>query len=86
MSVNTPASWSVHALWTWLGMPSGLVALRGLTCLNVLLMLALVKESTQVLVMGRVGGTGLSSKRAKKVFSLSGSKTSGSATGLVFVL
>ena len=33
----------------------------------------------QVLVAGRVGGTVLSSKRAKKLFNLSGSKTSMSA-------
>ena len=39
-SVNTPASWSAHALRTWLAMPSGPAALRGLTCLNILLMSA----------------------------------------------
>ena len=61
-------------------------ALRGLTRLNVLLTLAAVKESMQVLVEGRVSGTVLSSKRAKKLFSLSGSKTPWSATGLVFFL
>ena len=67
-------------------MPSGPAALPGLTRLNVLLTLAAVKESPQVLVAGRVSGTVLSSKRAKKLFSLSGSKTSVSATGLVFFL
>lgn len=82
MSVNIPANWSTHALRMRLGMPSGPAALRGLTLLNVLLTLAAVKESPQVLVAGRV----LSSKRAKKLFSLSGSKTSVSATGLVFFL
>ena len=50
MSVNTPASWSAHALRTRPGMPSGPAALRGLTRLNVLLTLAAVKESPQVLV------------------------------------
>ena len=63
MSVNTPASWSAHALRTRLGIPSWPAALRGLTRLNVLLTLAAVKESPQVLVAGRVGGTVLSSKR-----------------------
>ena len=86
MLVNTPASWSAHALRTRLGMSSGPAALRTLITLNVLLTLAAVKESPPVLVAGRVGGTVLSSTRAKKVFSLSGSKTLGSATGLVFFL
>ena len=84
MSVNTPARWSGHAQRTRLGMPSGPAALRGLTRLNVLMTLAAVKEGPQVLVAGHVGGTVLSSKRVKKLFSLSGSKTSWSATGLVF--
>ena len=82
MSINTPASWSVHALRTRLGMPSGSAALRGLTHLNVSLTLAVVKESPQVLVAARVRGTVLSSKRAKK-FDLSGSKRSWSTMGLV---
>jgi hypothetical protein len=85
MSVNTPASWSAHALRTWLGMPSGPAALRGLTRLNVLLTLAAVKKSPQVVVAGRVSGTVLSSKRAKKLFNLFGSKTSVLASGLVFL-
>ena len=67
MSVNTPASWSAHALRTRLGMPSGPAALRGLTRLNVFLTLTAVKESPKVLVAGRVSGTVLFSKRAKKV-------------------
>jgi hypothetical protein len=70
--VRKPASLSVHSLWMRLGMPSGPAALRGLTCLNALLTFAAVKE---VLVAGRVIGTVLSSKRAKKLFSLSGSRT-----------
>jgi hypothetical protein len=61
-------------------MPSGPVALRGLTRLNVLLMSAAVKESLHVLVAGHISGTVLSSKRAKKLFSLPGSKTSWSVT------
>jgi hypothetical protein len=48
-------------------MPSGPAALQGLTRLNVLLTLAAVKESPQVLVGGCVSGTVLSSKRAKKL-------------------
>ena len=43
-------------------------SLLRLTCLNVLLTSATEKESPQSLVMGRSGGTVLSSKRAKKVF------------------
>ena len=86
MSVNIPASWSAHALRTLLGMPSGPAALQGLTRLNVLLTLAAVKESPHVSVAGRVSGTVLSSKRAKKLFSLSESKTLWSATRLVFIL
>ena len=70
MSVNTPASRSAHALRTRLGMPSGQAALRGLTRLNVLLTSAMEKESPQSLVAGRVGGTVLSSKWAKRAFSL----------------
>ena len=76
MSVNTPAA----------ARASGPAALRGLTRLNVLLTLAEVKESLHVLVAGRVGDTVLSSKRAKKLFSLSVSTILGSATGLVFFL
>jgi hypothetical protein len=84
--VNTPASWSAHALRMQLGMPSGPAALRGFKRLNVLLTLVTEKESPQSLVAGRVCGTVLSSKRTKKVFSLSGSKMSVSATWLVFLL
>ena len=84
MSVNTPASWSAHALRTQLGMPSGLAVLRGLTHLNVLLTLDMEKESPQSLVVGCGGGNVLSSKWAKKVFSLSASKRSVSVTWLVF--
>ena len=39
-------------------------------------MLAMVKERPQALVAGRVGVTVLSAKQAKKLFNLSGSKTS----------
>jgi hypothetical protein len=72
MSVNTPVSWSVHALRTQLGMPSEPAALQGLTLLNVLLTSATEKESPQSFVACYVGGTVLSSKWAKNVFSLSG--------------
>ena len=51
-------------------------SLARVNTLNVLLTLAAVKESPQVLVAGCVSGTVLSSKRAKKLFSLYGSKTS----------
>ena len=85
MSVHTTASWSVHALRTWLGMSPGPAVLRWLTLLNVLLTSGTEKESPQSLVAGCVGGTVLSSKWAKKVFSLSGSKTSVSVTWLVFL-
>ena len=66
-------------------MLSGPAALRVLTRLNVLLTLVTVKESPQVLVAGCVTGTVLSSKRAKKLFSLSGSKTSVSPVGAGFL-
>ena len=71
MSVNTPASWSAHALRSQLGMPSGPAALRGLTRLNVLLLSVTEKEGSgpQSLVADRVGG-----------------KTSVSVTWLVFFL
>ena len=62
MSVNTAVSWAAHALKTQLGMPSGPAALRGLTRLNVLLTVAMVKESPHVLEAGRGSGTVLSSK------------------------
>ena len=65
---------------------TGPAALRGLARLNALLTLAAVKESSQVLVAGRGVGTVLTSKLAKKLFSLSGSRTSWSATGQVFFL
>ena len=55
MSVNTPASWSEHGLRTWLGLPSGLAALQGLTRLNVLLTSATENESPQSFGVGRVG-------------------------------
>ena len=51
MSVNTPASWSAHALRMRVGMLSGPAALRGLTRLNVYLMSASEKEGA-VLVNG----------------------------------
>ena len=52
MTVNTPASWSVHALRTQLGMPSGSVALQGLTRLNVFLTSTTEKEEGAVHVSG----------------------------------
>ena len=66
-------------------------ALRGLTRLNVLLTSATENDrgrygGVQSLIAGRNGGTILSSKRAKKGFSLSGSGTSVSVTWLVFFL
>ena len=66
-------------------MPSGPAAwlTRWLTRLNVLLTSATEKESPQSLVAGRIGGTVLSSECAKKLFNLSVSKISMSATGLV---
>ena len=57
MPINTPASWSAHALRARLGMPSGPAALRELTRLNVLLTSTAVKESPHVFVAGRVSGT-----------------------------
>ena len=51
--VNTPASWSAHALKTKLGMPSGPATLRGLIRLNVLLTSTTKNESPQS-VHGRV--------------------------------
>ena len=84
MSVNTPASWSAHAVRTWLGMPSGPAALRGLTRLNVLQRRRV--RGVQSLLAGSYGGTILSSKREKKVFSLSGSVTLVYLTWLVFFL
>ena len=88
MSVNTPASWSVHAPRTRLGIHSGPAALRGLKRLNVLLKLATEKEggTAQSFLAGHYGGIVLSSKRAKKVVSLSGSMTSLSVTWLVIFL
>ena len=70
MSINTPASWTVHALRTRLGTPSGPAALRGLTRLNVLLTLAMENESLQSLGAGRVGGSVLSSKQGEEGFQL----------------
>ena len=68
MAVNTPASWSAHALRAPLGMPSGPAALRGLKRLIVFLTSAIEKEGGQFLLAGRDGGTVFSSKRAKNVF------------------
>ena len=87
MSGNTPASWSAHALRTRLGMPFGPAALQGLTRLNAVLTSATENErgGPQSLVAGLVGGAVLSSKQAKKVFSLSGSVKSASVTWLVFL-
>ena len=60
--------------------------LRGLTRLNVFITSTMEKESPQSLIDGRGGRNALASKQAKKVFSLSGSNTSVSATRLVFLL
>jgi hypothetical protein len=73
MSGNTTANWSAHAL----GMLSWTAALRGLTSLKVLLMLATEIWSPQFMwVAGDHdnGSVWFSSKRAKKVFILSGSE------------
>jgi hypothetical protein len=44
VSVNTPASWSAHALRMRLGRPYGPVDLQGLTHLNVVLTPAKAKD------------------------------------------
>jgi hypothetical protein len=62
-------------------MPSGLV-IR----LSVLLTLAAVKESPQVLGAGRVGGTVLSSKRAKQLFVSEQDTVVRDGAGFVFVV
>jgi hypothetical protein len=82
MSVNTPASWSAHALRT---------QLRDAVWADILAWVDTFKCLTHVghgegeggqqsLIVCHIGGTVLSSKLGKEVFSLSGSKTSVSVT------
>ena len=76
MSVNTPASWSACSE----------DAAGDAVWACSLARVYTFKCFAQVSVVGRISGIVLSSKRAKKLFSLSGSKTSVLATGMVFIL
>jgi hypothetical protein len=78
MSVNTPASWSAHALRPLLGMPSGPAALRGLTRLNVLLTSAAVMFWLLAVSVALY----CPQSEQKKLFSLPGIRTSWSVTVL----
>ena len=78
MFVHTPASCSAHALRTQLGLLSG-----QLKCLT---HVGHGEREPTVFWCGRIGGTVLTSKWAKKLFSLSGCKASVSAMWLVFSL
>ena len=86
MSVNTPASWSVHALRTRLGMPFWAGSLARVNTFKCFTHIGHREGEPAVFGSGPFRGTILSSKCAKKMFNLSGSKMSMSATGLVFLL
>jgi hypothetical protein len=78
MSVNTPVNWSAARDAVWAGSHARLNTCKCFTHVGHR------EEEPTAFGTGRVGGTVLSSKHAKKLFHLSGSKTSMSATELVF--
>ena len=83
--VNTPASWSVHALRTDAVWASSLARVNTFKCFTHV-SLGEGEGEAQSLLVGLNGGTVLSSKQAKKVFSSSVSLMSVSVTWLDFFL